>query len=154
MEPMSMLATLVRFWRELLIGLLLGLLSLQTVRLNSANHELELIKTRTEVAKEQSNATIEKLRESIPAMVSTAQTNAIANYRAKFGTGNAACGIRISGVLPYSDGSETGRTTGTPEPHQPEPMACDTATIEAAAVDAVMLEAWKDWARSNGLKEK
>ena len=141
------------YWRLLLIGTLFGLLALQTWRLDQKTEDLNKIKILTDEARNQSDSTIERLREAIPDMVKIAQGNAVTNYKQRFGSCPVGNGIRADSVLSYGN-SEAGSSQGTNETHKPEPLACDPATLEAAAVDAVMLEAWKDWARSNGLKEK
>ena len=141
---------ILRFWRESLIALLLGCLMIQTMRLDSANHELEIIKIQTQAAKETSNATIEKLRESIPVMVSQAQTNAVANYKKRFGV---ACGLRPGGLLPYS-GGEAGSSKGTNEASA-DAMADPAIELAKQCGETTALyNAWQEWAKSNDLKVK
>jgi hypothetical protein len=151
MEMILTLATSLRFWLGMGIACLTLFGTVQTWRLNEARDDLDKIRLMTTIAREQSDNTIEKLRESIPVMVSQAQGNAVANYKKRFGV---ACGVRASGLLPNAGSGEAGFPERNNELHKPEPVACDESTLETAATDAVIIEAVKTWARENNLKVK
>ena len=142
------LELILRFWRELLIATLLGLLSLQTYRLNSAQKELESHKLIGKIATQQAEKNLEHLQASIPVMVEQVKTRAWANAKSKYGTCNVAGGIRTDGLLPpFGSGKDAGnpRDDGT----QPQRVAVDQAFIDNCALDAGFRDKWVETCRAN-----
>ena len=145
------LTILLRNWQLVLIALLSVALTLsishgrqliaerdaKIAEIQSMQNEAQTYKTNsTQIAKE--------ISDGIPKLLEQAKANAWANYQKKY-PANAACGIRISGVLPADNGkSEAGSTERVDDVQQQE-------FISTCAADAGYLEKWKQWARLNDL---
>jgi hypothetical protein len=78
---------LLKNWKLVLLGTviscLVGLLALQTTRLDSAKAELSEIQRVANEAQTQTEANLETIRNAIPVMVSQAQAGAVRNYCAR-----------------------------------------------------------------------
>ncbi len=139
-------------WKIALLVTVIACLTLfgtvQSWRLERAQAQLSQSKQAAKDAQEQRDATIEKLRESIPVMVEQAAKNALTNFRARYGSGNAACGLRADSVLPAFGGGQDAGPARTGEAGG-EHLAVDADFIEACARDAGRLNLWIEACRAN-----
>jgi hypothetical protein len=95
---------------------------------------------------ERSEQTAKEINDGIPKLVEQAKASAVANYKKRYGVGNAACGIRTDSLLTrHKDGVGEAVSTevadGVPQPE----------FISACASDAAVIEQWQQWARLNQL---
>jgi hypothetical protein len=150
---------LLTYWRLVLIASLGFALMLMTAAWQTATAQKELAESDLRnyrhlaevaaiTAKGQSDRALKETRDAIPILLEAAKTNAYKNYLAKYGRGNAACGIRTDGLRPASPvhNSEAGSTS------KPDETSGERLVIEACARDAGRLDLWIKWATDNQLK--
>lgn len=107
---------------------------------------IESMHREAQAYKEKSEMTSKEIGDAFTTLVEQAKISAVANYKKRYGTGNAACGIRTDGLLTrHKDGvGETISTESTDGVPQSE-------FISACASDAAVIEQWQQWARLNQL---
>jgi hypothetical protein len=153
------LTLILRNWKLCLLVSAIVFAGIQTLRLRAETAKKELAiqdlanyKLAAEIAattaKTNSDAAIAEVKSEIPKLLEQAKTNAYQNYLAKYGRGNAACGIRLDGLRPANPvhNSEAGSTGSVDEAFG------ERLVIEACARDAGRLDLWVKWATENELK--
>ena len=108
--------------------------------------EIQSMKDAAQTYKTASMQTAKEINDGIPKLVEQAKASAVANYKKRYGVGNAACGIRADSLLTrHKDGVGEAVSTevadGVPQPE----------FISACASDASVIEQWQQWARLNQL---
>jgi hypothetical protein len=148
-------------WMNWKLGLLIlatACAGIQTLRLQAATAQRDLAvqnlanykqaaETAATTAKAISDKAIKETNDAIPKLVEAAKSNAYKNYLAKYGMGNAACGI--STRLPTGDPVHNGEAGST---SQPDAASGEQLFAEACARDAGRLDLWVKWATDNELK--
>lgn len=108
--------------------------------------EIQSMKDAAQTYKTISMQTAKEVNDGIPKLLEQAKATALANYKKRYGTGNAACGIRTDGLL-------TGHKDGVGETISTEVAdgVPESEFISACASDAAVIERWQQWARLNQL---
>lgn len=130
------LSLILKFWRELLIALLLGWVVLLKMNINNLTEDLNKIRTISGIAREQSDAELKILREAFPFVVDYSEKRGWANAKSRFGTcAPAGSGIRADGLLPAFSGGEA-PVAQSDGGTKPEFVAVDRPFIATCAEDA------------------
>ena len=147
------LTTIRNNWRLILAGLasllilsLYGWGSHHARRADQAVWNLSEYKRLADVAmkteKDNNERANDEIRQAIPRMVEQAEKNAYANYLARFGRGNAACGVGPRSVLPTAGTGGTDDRAERPDAASGEQLAPEREFVEACARDAGRLNLW------------
>ena len=161
---MTWLTLAMKNWQLILIGLLIVCMAGLTMRVqvvtaqrNEAIANLDSYKTQAKLiadnSKRLSDASIKEINDGIPILVAAAKTSAVENFKRRFPSSSIGCGIgslRLPNMPSGSGGAETSGSASADGTHEQEPLAIRD-TIEQCAVDAGMLELWKNWAIRNEL---
>ena len=147
---MNLVTLILDNWRLILlamviasIGTLYGWGSYHRNRANDMEIQLEELKRLAREYEQRSDQIAKEIGDAIPRVVEQAEANAYKNYLAKYGRGNAACGIGAV-RLPTQHGSgEAVSAERTDDPSREFVVAC--------ATDAGRLKLWQDWAIANDL---
>ncbi len=144
-------AILIRHWKHILLGLVMLWAGFLYLHLQTVTAQLELrdakIAEMQRIADEyQSESTqiAKEIGDAIPRVVEQAEKVAYQNYVKRFGTGNAACGIRVVRMPAEHSPSEADSAEGTDGLSEQEFVA-------ACATDAGVIEQWRKWAIANQL---
>jgi len=147
------LPMLLRNWYWIAITLLTCALALSlshgrylSARLDTKIAEIQSMKDAAQAYQDQSETNRRVISESIPIMVEQAKNEAWKNWKARYGTGNAACGIRIDSLLTAEHSAGQADSTQGTDATSGEQLA-----IEACARDAGRLDGWIRWAELNQL---
>jgi hypothetical protein len=139
---------LLKNWKLVLLGTviscLVGLLALQTTRLDSAKAELAEIQRVANEAQTQTEANLETIQRAVPIMVEQAQTNAVRNYMDRHRSNkpdHVVCPVATGLRIPGGSG-QVASATVTYEPTG-ELVAPDPEFIRACARDAGRLQLWQ-----------
>lgn len=117
-----------------------------SARLDTKIAVIDSMKREADNYRVQSEAIAKEISDAIPRVVEQAKNEAWKNWKARYGTGNAACGIRTDGLLPAShSASQADSTQGT------DATSGEQLAIEACARDAGRLDGWIKWAELNQL---
>ena len=152
--------TMLSNWRLILwAGLIASLLTL-LVLLNRAwsevaekTAEIASMKAAAQAYQEKSETTSKEIGDAFTLLVEQIKSKdtALNNARARFGSCNAAGGVRAVGVrsLPV----DLGQADSTPSPDgaAEERVAVDRTFINDCAEDAARVNAWRSWAVANDL---
>jgi hypothetical protein len=148
---------LMRNWKTVLIATViascLGFSWLQTTRLNSAKAELAEIQRVSDEATQQTEANLETIRQAIPAMVETAQRNAVANFTARYGIPSnrcVACPV-ANGMRQNGDGQAASAARVDATSTDAVVSGANLEFVQQCAETTALYNAWRELCRTNTL---
>ena len=115
-------------------------------RLDAKIAEIESMRNAAKQYQEKSETTAKEIANAHAQQLVAAQETAVKNFKARYGAGNAACGLRTNGVLSTQHSDGQADSTGTPDGGPADPMA-DFA--RQCAETTVLYNEWRELARRN-----
>jgi hypothetical protein len=139
-------------WKWIVIGFLTFALALSTLHgralkaeRDAKTAEIDSMRNAAQTYKDQSEITAKEISDAHSRQLVAAKENAFANFKARYGTGNAACGIRANS-LPTKHDSGQADSTSTPDERPANPMA---DFVGQCAETTVLYNEWRELARRN-----
>ena len=155
---MNLLTWILDNWRLVLIataiacvGMLYGWGSHYKSRADSLDAKIVEMQRIADEFQQESDRIARATNEQIPKLVEQAKKDAYARFKAKYGLGNAACGIRFVGLPTQHDSSETDSAERTDEANSDSVLDPVRELAEQCSETTVIAKQFQEWAIANDL---